>query len=112
MPLHRQSRAFLGLLRRAGAKSLSGLSPQEAREMEKRLSRLYLLSREPIKDVREIEIPGPAGAIPARAYLPEKESGGLPTLAYFHGGGWVLGDLDEYDPICRLIAKRTRSLVV
>jgi acetyl esterase len=52
--------------------------------------------------VRDVEIPGPAGAIPARIYEPAPTPAG--TVVYYHGGGWVLGSLDEFDPVCRALA--------
>nr|WP_246584993.1 alpha/beta hydrolase [[Mycobacterium] fortunisiensis] len=58
-------------------------------------------------DVSSISIPGPAGPIPARRYVPDG-SGSAPTpalLLYFHGGGFVLGDLDTHDSLCRLICR-------
>src|SRR5271166_2009915 len=55
-------------------------------------------------EVRELSIPGPAGAIPARHYSPP---GGVaaPLLVFYHGGGWVIGDLDTYDSLCRLTCR-------
>ncbi len=43
-------------------------------------------------------IPGPAGEIGVRIYTPEGK-GPFPALMFFHGGGWVLGDLDAHDPL-------------
>lgn len=58
-------------------------------------------------DVTDMSIPGPAGPIPARRYVPDG-SGAAPTsalLLYFHGGGFVIGDLDTHDNLCRLICR-------
>lgn len=58
-------------------------------------------------DVTEISIPGPAGPIPARRYVPDG-TGAATTpalLLYFHGGGFVIGDLDTHDSLCRLICR-------
>lgn len=58
-------------------------------------------------DVTDISIPGPAGPIPARRYVPDG-TGASPIsalLLYFHGGGFVLGDLDTHDSLCRLICR-------
>ncbi|MET0700494.1 MAG: alpha/beta hydrolase [Mycobacterium sp.] len=49
--------------------------------------------------ITDLSIPGPAGAIPARHYRPT-EPGSASLLVYFHGGGFVFGDLDGFDPIC------------
>ena len=59
----------------------------------------------PVGKVQNIVIPGPAGEIRARLYFPVAAGGeGLPALVYFHGGGFVMGDLDTHDGLCRLIA--------
>jgi acetyl esterase len=54
--------------------------------------------------VSELSIPGPAGPIPARHYRP-MTPGPAPLLVFYHGGGWVLGDLDTHDPLCRLTCR-------
>ena len=58
-----------------------------------------------VADIRPVSIPGPAGAIPARHYRPAAGGTPAPLLVFFHGGGWVLGDLDSYDSACRLISR-------
>lgn len=56
-------------------------------------------------DVAELTIPGPAGPLRARHYRPTGASGRLPLLVFFHGGGFVIGDLDTHDDLCRLISR-------
>ncbi|MBN3507475.1 alpha/beta hydrolase [Mycolicibacterium nivoides] len=58
-------------------------------------------------DVSEISIPGPAGPIPARRYVPDGTGSPATSalLLYFHGGGFVIGDLDTHDNLCRLICR-------
>lgn len=58
----------------------------------------------PVGGVEEFSIPGPAGPVPVRHYRPDDGDGG-PLLVYFHGGGWVLGDLDSYDQPCRALCR-------
>jgi acetyl esterase len=55
-------------------------------------------------DVNDISLPGPAGLIPARHYRPATSSA-APLLVFYHGGGWVLGDLDTHDALCRLTCR-------
>jgi len=55
-------------------------------------------------DVRELCIPGPDGLIPARHYRPA-DGHGAPLLVFYHGGGFVIGDLDSHDELCRLICR-------
>ena len=65
----------------------------------------------PVAKVDNIHIPGPAGAMQARVYTPEG-SGSFPTVVYFHGGGWVIGDLDSHDNMCRAVCKGSQAVVV
>ena len=61
--------------------------------------------------VEEVAVPGPAGDLAARVYRPE-ESGPVPTVVLFHGGGWVVGDLDTHDNAARSICRDARAVVV
>jgi acetyl esterase/lipase len=70
-------------------------------------------SPEPVDSVLPLTIPSPAGDIEARVYRPQGADGtALPVLVYFHGGGWVIADLDVYDASCRGLANRAGCLVV
>ena len=53
-----------------------------------------------VGSVRDLKIPGPAGDIQARCYVPAGD-GPFPVLVYFHGGGWVIANLDTYDSSAR-----------
>jgi len=64
-----------------------------------------------LAEVRELEIPGPAGPLRARLYRPTAE-GPLPAVVYFHGGGWVVGSLDSHDEVCRLLSKLSGCALV
>jgi acetyl esterase len=55
--------------------------------------------------VRELSLPGPAGQLGARHYVPVNTVGDEPLLVFFHGGGFVVGDLDTHDGLCRLICR-------
>ncbi|HEX2440063.1 MAG TPA: alpha/beta hydrolase, partial [Methylomirabilota bacterium] len=59
-----------------------------------------------------VSIPGPAGPIPARLYAPAAAGAVLPTVAYFHGGGWVQGDLETHHGLCARLARHAGVLVV
>jgi acetyl esterase len=58
-----------------------------------------------VADIRPVSIPGPAGTIPARHYRPPMGGSPAPLLVFYHGGGWVFGDLDSHDSACRLICR-------
>jgi acetyl esterase len=65
---------------------------------------------EEVADVRDIAVPGPAGLIPVRVFRPEGE-GPLPVVAYIHGGGWVVGSLDSFTPVCRALANASGAVI-
>ncbi|PLT34522.1 alpha/beta hydrolase [Bacillus sp. V5-8f] len=66
---------------------------------------------EEVGKVENRTIPGPGGEIPVRIYTPAGE-GPFPALVYYHGGGWVIGNLDTVDVHCRLLAKKAGCVVV
>jgi acetyl esterase len=70
---------------------------------------------EPVSAARDLDIPGPAGPIPVRLYVPHTQQplpAAAPVLVYYHGGGFVAGDLDSHDTLLRALANRARCLVV
>jgi acetyl esterase len=99
----------------AGRPPYETVSPAEARE-------LYLKGRivtnpEPpeMKSVEPLAIPAPHGTIAARTYTPKtlrKANGLAPCLVFFHGGGWVIGDLDSHDVVCRKLADEGQLIVI
>jgi acetyl esterase len=99
----------------AGRPAYETVTPPEAREF-------YLAARavsnpEPpeLKSVEPLAIPSPAGPIAARVYTPMKlrQANGLsPCLVFFHGGGWVIGDLDTHDVVCRKLADEGQLIVI
>jgi acetyl esterase len=64
-----------------------------------------------VEAVEEQRIPTPEGGIGARLYRPSLEPG-LPTVLFLHGGGWVMGTLDQYDAFCRLLARESGCAVL
>ena len=64
-----------------------------------------------VAKVQDRSIPGPAGAIPTRIYTPAG-SGPFPIFVYFHGGGWVIGDLETADAVSRELCQRVGCMVV
>jgi hypothetical protein len=68
---------------------------------------------EPVGEVYDRTVPGAAGAIPVRVYRPlGADESPLPVVAFFHGGGWVVCDLDSHDGMCRAIANASGCVVV
>ena len=65
---------------------------------------------EDVAEVRDILAPGPAGQLPVRLYHPSPGTP-LPLVVYFHGGGWVIGDVEIVDKPCRALANASRCVV-
>jgi acetyl esterase len=112
MPLHPEVSAFLELLAATGLRPVNELPVPEARERMRAGVALFGGDTEPVASVDDRTLPGPAGPIPIRVYNPAPEAGPLPILAYFHGGGWVVCDLDTHDNPCRVLANRSGCIVV
>jgi acetyl esterase len=67
----------------------------------------------PVGEVHDLQAGGPHGAIPLRLYQPAGAAATpLPVLVYFHGGGWVIGDLDTHDVVCRTLCAGSGCAVV
>ena len=66
-----------------------------------------------VGEVTDGVLPGPAGDLPYRLYRPAGSAPGpRPLVVYFHGGGWVLGDLDSDDPLCRDLCERSGAVIL
>jgi acetyl esterase len=65
----------------------------------------------PVASTEDIAVPGAQGELKARVYRPDAD-GPLPTVAFFHGGGWVIGDLDTHDNMARSVCRDSRAVVV
>lgn len=116
--LHPQARALLDLIEKSGLPPTHMLAPVEARKMY-RDRRTYSQPAPPeVASVRDTEAPGPHGAIPLRIYRPMESKAGnapdavLPVLVFYHGGGWVIGDLDTHDTLCRELCNGAGICVV
>ena len=109
--LHPEARALLEMMDAQGAPPLETQDPVEARSA--RLEPMKLLGGEPdaLARVENLFSPGPAGDIPLRLYATD-HVGLRPALVYFHGGGFVFGNLDTHDAVCRSLAKESGAVVV
>lgn len=76
----------------------------DARRAHEGATRLFRATPVPIAAVTPVAIPTASAPMPARLYAPSPETGG-PLVVFFHGGGFVLGDLDTHDAICRRLAR-------
>lgn len=106
-----QIEAFLKRMLEQGAPPVQTLTPIEAREMRNPVFIELGGPPQAVTDVENKKVPGPGGDIPLRIYTPEG-SGPFPVLVYFHGGGWVICNLDTHDSICRSLANGASCIVV
>ena len=108
MPLDPQAKFSLEQRKAAGVPGQHEVSPEEARRMQE------AAPRKPgpeIGSTQDKEIPGTHGPIPIRIYTPEG-TGPFPITMWFHGGGWVIGDLDAEDTTARGTCSRVNAVVV
>jgi acetyl esterase len=100
---------ILGMLAAQPGPKLSEMTATEARAMMQGMAQMM---ERPIGDIAmaDLAIPGPAGAIPARLYTPA--DAGSAVVVFYHGGGWVIGDLPIYDSVCAEIARQLGLRVV
>ena len=99
----------------AGRPAYETLTAPEAREYY--LNARFVSNPEPpeLAEVKPLSIPAPHGAIPARIYTPKnlrKANDAAPCLLFFHGGGWVIGDLNSHDVVCRQLAHEGELIVI
>jgi acetyl esterase/lipase len=108
-----------------GARPIEYLSPEEARKVPTIADAVKALLRDQGKDPealmaqtgvkkQDITYSGPTGDMPARVYTPPGQApqGGWPVIVYFHGGGWVIADINTYEPSAVALAKKANAVVV
>ena len=113
MPVDPAIQGMLSLLEAMGNKTLASGSPEEARTAFRTLT-VDLRQPDSIVPVRVTEdlvVPGAAGDLPARIYRPEADVP-LPTIVFFHGGGFVIGDVETHDNQCRTVCREVEAVVL
>ncbi len=106
-----QIRTILEYAEAADDAPLETLPPVEARRAAIDGLAPWKGEPEPLANVETRSITGPAGDLPIRIYTPDAAPP-RPALVYFHGGGWVVCDLDTHDVVCRAIARRSGAVVI
>jgi acetyl esterase len=113
--LHPQIVAVIEAMQRAGMKPIEAMTPAEARRQMEDTAKSRKAEPLPVGRVEERTIPGPGGPIPLRLYWPDGPrgtGGALPAIAYYHGGGHVIGSLDTHDLIARNLCHGAEAVVV
>ena len=99
----------------AGRPAYETLPPSEAREYYRAARPIVNPDPPALESSKPLSISAPHGAIPARIYTPKtlrKNNGLAPCLVFFHGGGWVIGDLDTHDVVCQKLAHEGELIVI
>ena len=114
MALDPQAQAVIDLVIKSGRPAYNTLSPKDARQLFRETRPASTPTPPEIGAVRNLVAQGPGGPIPLRVYRPAgvAASVALPGLLYFHGGGWVIGDLDTHDVLCRQLTAEAGVTVV
>lgn len=112
--LDAKAQLICDVVAQARTTAIEDLTPAESRAQLATFARLLGGEPPPVATVKNMVIPGPDGDIPVRLYrplnaLPDTD---LPILVFYHGGGWIQGDLETHDQPCRLLANASGGLVL
>ncbi len=114
MPLDPEFVALLPAFAAMDDPPLSAITPAEARKRREDTAAASAggTPPAPVGTVTDVVLPGPGGDLRARIYRPERAAASAATIVYFHGGGFVIGNLDTHDGGAREIVRGTGAVVV
>lgn len=106
--------ALLAVIRSAGKPPFEQLTPEQARSAYAAGWDFLQEATQEVAQVQDVVIAGPGGDLTLRVYrgAGTRADEALPCLVFLHGGGWVIGNLDSHDRLCRRLANETRICVV
>jgi acetyl esterase len=112
--LHPQVQAVMDAMARMNLAPPHTMPVEQARAQFKRSRAIFLAPAQAVASVADRTVPGPGWDIPVRMYRPmgSDPAAQLPALVFFHGGGWVFGDLDSHDSLCRELCNLAGSAVI
>jgi len=93
-------------------KQLEDCTPEEARAIRRERGNPFAPPAAELFSIEDIQFPLDAGATPARLYRPVQHADLQPALLFFHGGGFVLGNVDQYDTVCQQLAYHSQCMVI
>ncbi len=105
-----QVRSLLDAMAALGSPPIEEQTPEQVRVAYNQFS--ALASKAEMASVTDRTFPGPGGDIPVRVYVPTAAPGPRPVLVFFHGGGWVIGDLESHDATVRALAAASGVTIV
>lgn len=109
--LHPQIVKAIEAMQKAGLRPIEALTPAEARRQMEETAMSRKAEPLPVGRVEERTMPGPTGPVRLRLYWPDA-AGKVPAIAYYHGGGHVIGSLDTHDLIARNLCAGAAAVVV
>ena len=109
MPLGKQEKDFIDQIVEAGGRGFNEMEVPEAREAALQLFKVE--NPENVANVQDRKIKTLNGDVPIRIYTPAGD-GPHPILVFFHGGGWVIGDLDTHDATCRVLTNAVKCITI
>jgi acetyl esterase len=114
LELDLEMQVLLKLAERNPRPPLNTRTPADAREDLRHAVRVVAGAPVALASVRETTVAGAAGPLAARLYVPDDSDAAAqgPLVVYYHGGGWVAGDIDTHDQPCRLLAKTSGARVL
>lgn len=110
--LNRQLQLLLKISTKMGLRLSAGGQSVEQRRAELRRAAIMGMPLRRDVEVTNRTLPGPGGEVPVRLYRGYGSTGPIPAIVFYHGGGWVTGDLDTHDGSCRMLAAESGCLVV
>jgi len=112
--LHPDAQRVCDLIIASGRPPLETMTPPQARQAYLAARPILQPDPEPVSEVLALRAEGPAGPIPLRLYrgMGAAKDAPRPALVYFHGGGWVIGDLESHDQLCRALANAVPAVVI
>ena len=111
MPLHPQCQALIDAAAR-GSSPFAAHDPQLARRGYDAGTLIYRHDAPPLDSVANLVFTGPGGNVAVRVYRPRTAQRPTPVLVYYHGGGWVVGNLESHDHLCRYLAAKSEVVVI
>lgn len=113
MPLDPSAKKILEMLATAGMSDASGMTPQQMRDGFHRMARIVDYRHVPVDRIVDGQIPGPAGMLRMRRYVPQAPTiERMPGIVYFHGGGGIFGSIESHEGLCRMLATESGCVIV
>ena len=116
MQIDKDTQALINERINNNAPALERFTPQELRALRAKMAETPEELKVDITDVEDFSVNGTLGPIPLRKYFNKSSYNinnyKLPLIIYFHGGGFVMGDLESHDLVCRHLCKQTHAIVI